>query len=227
MFKNEITLLKQENEKQSLKLKDEDDEVIKDIMGSMSIFKVNSYDSQVIRRDLIGMTQELNLRNSNLNESIDNNPKKFANDIIMNSNGPSKMEIFLKFISMLSGYFIAWSIMFAFGSYQGLSWNVNPKYYIFYIGAVFIIFITETIIATLFSTQKPLKKLIPFFIIIILSFILLFVLKPINSGEYAYKMNVKYVIGISTLVYLISKYLSLRNIRKLSKNNLNYVQDLK
>ena len=57
MLKNEVTLLKKENEEQSIKLKQDDSEIIKNIMKSMSIFKVNSYDSQVIRRDLIVMAR--------------------------------------------------------------------------------------------------------------------------------------------------------------------------
>ena len=57
MLENEVTLLKKENKDQSSKLKENDNEVIEDIMKSMSIFKVNSYDSQVIRRDLIVMAR--------------------------------------------------------------------------------------------------------------------------------------------------------------------------
>ena len=54
MFANEVTLIKTENETQSKNLREDDRKVIKDIMKSMSMFKVNSYDAQVIRRDLIG-----------------------------------------------------------------------------------------------------------------------------------------------------------------------------
>lgn len=53
MFKNEAAILKKENNDQSLRLEQNDHNIIKDIMKSMSVFKVNSYDAEVIRRDLI------------------------------------------------------------------------------------------------------------------------------------------------------------------------------
>lgn len=61
MFKSEVTLLKKENTKQLEILGNDSKEVINSIMKTMSIFKVNSYDAQVIHRDLIGMAQELEL----------------------------------------------------------------------------------------------------------------------------------------------------------------------
>ena len=83
MFKSEVTLLKKENEEQSIELRKDDERVIKDIMKSMSVFKVNSYDAQVIQRDLIGMAQELKLRGSNLQEAIGDDLKGFTNEKIV------------------------------------------------------------------------------------------------------------------------------------------------
>lgn len=227
MFKDEITLLKKENEKQSNLLKHEDNNIIKDIMKSISIFRVNSYDAQVIRRDLIGMAQELNLRDSGLEESIGNNLTEFTYEIIQNSNGPCKIEIFLRFLSKLSGYFFVWFTLFAFGAYGGLGWNVNPKLYILYIGFVLIAFITEGLITPLFSTEKGLKKELPPLISILSVFLLSFTLYPIDNSSSTNAINVKYIIGISGLIFLITRYFIMRNIHKLAKGKTNYIEDLR
>lgn len=227
MFKDDISLLKKENEKQSDLLKHEDNNIIKDIMKSMSIFKVNSYDAQVIRRDLIGMAQELNLRDSSLEESIGNNLPGFTNEIISNSNGPCKIEIFLRFLSKLSGLFFVWFTLSAFGTYGGLEWNVNPKLYILYVGVVLIAFITEGIITPLFSTEKGFKKELPSLISILSVFILAFTLYPIDNRGSTNAINVKYIIGVSGLTFLITRYFIMRNIHKLSRGKTNYIEDLR
>lgn len=227
MLENELILLKKENEKQSNQLKQEDNKVIKNIMKKMSIFKVNSYDSQVIRRDLIGMAQELDLRNSNLEESIGDSLKHFTDEIINNSNGPCKVEIFLSFLSKLSGYFFIWFTSLAFGAYGGLDWNVNPKLCIFYVGTVLIMFIAEGIITPLFITEKGIKQKLPSLVSIVLVLILSITIYFTDDSQYANTINVKYIIVLSGIVYFISKYFNTKNIHRLSKNKQNYIEDLR
>lgn len=98
MFKNEVTLLKKENLRQMENVKEDDEDIIYEIMKSMSVFKVNSYDAQVIQRDLIGMAQDSELRGTNLKNVIGNDIKSFSNEIIKNSYGPSTIEILLNFL---------------------------------------------------------------------------------------------------------------------------------
>lgn len=105
MIGKEITLLKRENEKQTRQIREEDKSIIKDIMKSMSIFKVNSYDAEVIQRDLVGMAHELRLRDSSLEKEINGDVKGFSKEIINNSNGPSKIETALNFSSKLFGFY--------------------------------------------------------------------------------------------------------------------------
>ena len=84
MFKNEVTLLKNENTRQIEFLNEDARSSIDGIMKSMSIFKINSYDAQVIFRDLIGMTQELELRGSDLEHEVDSDLKSFVDEIADN-----------------------------------------------------------------------------------------------------------------------------------------------
>ena len=227
MFKNEKTVLEKENKKQSLKLKDEDNATIKKIMESMNIFKVNSYDAQVIRRDLIGMAQEADLRDSNLKEFIGSDPKEFARDLIANSNGPSKIEVVLNFLSMLSGYIIVWSIILAFGAYDGLSWDISIELFLLFSGLVLIIFISEGVLAPFVASKLGFEKVLSYAVPIILIIIFVLIVRPINFNTYISTVNLKYVVVIFVLVYLLSKYLTSKNIQSLSKNKLNYIKDLK
>ncbi len=227
MFRNEITLLELENKKQLKELREDDKHIIKNIMKSMSIFKVNSYDAQVIRRDLIGMAQELKLRGSSLEDSIGDNLNEFTNEIIKNSAGPNIYEILLKFLSKLSGYFFAWFLLSAFALYGGTSWETSNIIYPFYVGVVIIAFIAEGLIDPLFSTEKGFKKnlqsLISLLIIVAWS-IINYLLK---DSQHNVEVNGVIIIIASGLIYWITRYLNSINIRKLAKGKYNFIEDLK
>ncbi|ABR49157.1 hypothetical protein Amet_3017 [Alkaliphilus metalliredigens QYMF] len=227
MFENEVTLLKTENETQSKNLREDDQRVIKGIMKSMSMFKVNSYDAQVIQRDLIGMAHELKLRDSSLQEAIGDDVKGFTHEIIKNSGGPCKREIVLNFFLKLSGYFFAWFTVFAIGAYGSLSWEANPIIYLFFLGAVLITFITEGIIAPLFSTEKGLKKNLQSLISTLLFVVLTFIIFLLNDKQYTTEVKGGIIIVASGLVYLITRYSNSINIRRLAKGKKNFINDLK
>ncbi|MBX4266697.1 hypothetical protein K1726_18945, partial [Clostridium estertheticum] len=193
----------------------------------MSMFKVNSYDAQVIQRDLIGMAQELKLRNSSLQEAIGDDVKGFTNEIINNSSGPCKREILLNLLLKLSGYFFAWFTGLAFVAYGGLSWEANPIIYFYYIGAVLIIFVTEGMITPLFITEKGLKKKLSSVFSILLFVVFSTIIYFLNDNQYTIKINAGYIILISAIMYLIVKYLNVININRLAKGKKNYIDDLK
>ncbi|MBW9173936.1 hypothetical protein K2F43_22490 [Clostridium estertheticum] len=227
MTHNEVILLKEENEKQSIELREDDERNIKNIMKSMSMFKVNSYDAQVIQRDLIGMAQELKLRNSSLQEAIGDDVKGFTNEIINNSSGPCKREILLNLLLKLSGYFFAWFTGLSFVAYGGLSWEANPIIYFYYIGAVLIIFVTEGMITPLFITEKGLKKKLSSVFSILLFVVFSTIIYFLNDNQYTIEINAGYIILISAIMYLIVKYLNIININRLAKGKKNYIDDLK
>lgn len=53
IFTNEVKILKKENDRIARWLEEEDEDIIDKIMDSLGIFRVNSFDAQIIRRDLI------------------------------------------------------------------------------------------------------------------------------------------------------------------------------
>ncbi|MCT4598835.1 MAG: hypothetical protein N4A50_13260 [Vallitalea sp.] len=226
MLINEVTLLKKENEEQSKELIETDKLEINNIMKSMSIFRVNSYDAQVIRRDLIGMAQELKLRDSSFEEAIGEDVKGFANEIISNSSGPSKSEILLKFLIKLFGFLFMSYTVLAFGAFGELTWDANPVLHLLYIGSVLIIFSTEEIITPLFITEKGIKKRLPSIISILLFIVLGILIYFLNDKGYTQKVHGGYIIIISAISYLVTKYLSIKNINRMAKDKKNYIEDL-
>lgn len=230
MFRDEISLLKAENKKQLAELSIEEQQTIKDITRSINIFKVNSYDAQVIKRDLIGMAQELKLRDSSLSEDIGDNLKYFTNELIESSNGPSKREIIFKFVSTASGYFFMWFLMSAILQYGSLTWEVNPILWIFFAGMVIITFITDAILTPIFAAERGNKtgydEFLKFLMGIVWTAIFLYLGLKYNNGNFL-EINGGLVIAITGLTYLITKFLNIRNIRKLAKGKKNYISDLK
>jgi hypothetical protein len=227
MIKNEVNILKEENKEQLSILEENEQDIIKDIMKSMSIFKVNSYDAEVIKRDLIGMGQDLNLRGSSLKEDIGDNLKEFTQDIIDNSSGPSRLEISLGFLSKISSSIFVCITALAFLAYGGLSWEVNPNILFFYIIYSSFMFVTDVIITPLFITEVGFLKNLPSIISISLIVALTAFMYPIINSASTKLINVSYIIGTSGLIYLVSKYLYINNIHKLAKDKRNYIQDLR
>ncbi|MBM7616398.1 hypothetical protein [Alkaliphilus hydrothermalis] len=228
---NEIMLLKRENEKQALKLKEEDWWMIKKIMKSMSVFKVNSYDRHVIQRDLIGMAQELRLRDSSLQEAIGDDVIGFANEIINNSGGPCTREIWLKFLERLSRLFLFFFTVTAIFGY-GRRGPINPIIsYLYYLGFVLIGFLTEEIIGPLFVADKGIKKALPSLISISLFIILINLTNLLADKQYAYGdtigPEVVPTIVISGLMLLLVKCLKVKNIHRLAQGKNNFIDDLK
>ncbi len=227
MFMNEMILLKRENEAQIKTLRDDDVQTIKDIMKSMSIFKVNSYDAQVIKRDLIGMTQEFELMDKTLHDAIGSDVKEFTNEIIKNSGGPCIYEIILGFLLKLSGYFFCWFLITSIGAYGGnLGWKTDPIIFLFYFTFVILSFITEGIIEPVFSMEKGFKKTLGSIVTISLFLVIVIIYYYLYDNHNAREYNVGYIVITSGVSYLILKYLNSKNIHKLSSNKKNFIQDL-
>lgn len=226
MFENEVKLLKKENAKQTDKLEEEDKIIINNIMKNMSIFKVNSYDAQVIRRDLVGMAQELRLRDSSLEQAIGDDIKGFTNEIINNGNGASKLEILLGFLIKASGFFMMSFGLLSLGAYGKLTFDANPVIYLLYGGMVLISFIIDGIITPAFNLEKGFKNHISSLISITLVVTLTLIVFALNDKENTIKIHAGYIIAISGLFYLISQYLNNKNIQRLAKDKKNYIADL-
>lgn len=226
MFKSEVTILKKENTRQLLSLKDDAKKNINSIMKSMSIFRINSYDAQVILRDLIGMSQELEIRGSSLEESISSDLKGFVNDIIDNSAGPSKAEISLGFLMKLSSMFCLYFGILSIGAYSSLTFTSSNILFLFYFGMTLIAFVTEGLITPHFSVENGIKKHVPILISMLLVLGLAAITFIMINHDNTTTINAGYIIIASGAAYMIASYLNVKNISRLSKCKKNFISDL-
>lgn len=227
MIKTEIDILRKENEIQSEWLHKDDEIIIDKIMGSMSILKVNSFDAQVIYRDLIGMAREARLRKLSLKHVVGDDFKKFADEIISNSRGPSISEILSSFITSLCGFILFWVIFEGYASYGNMLWKISLWTCIIYISIFIIYFILRSYISPMFIMKKGWKRYIPTLLIIIfwISF-LSSSFTSINNMNSTITINPIYILIIASVTLIISGLQYKRIIHRLAKDNSNYIQDL-
>ena len=226
MYKSEVTLLKNENRRQIETLNEDARSSIDSIVKSMSIFKINSYDAQVIFRDLIGMVQELELRGSDLEHAVDNDLKSFVDEITDNGAGPDKMEVILGFLIRLSAtLFLSFGLLSAV-AYTSLTWKANSIILILYFGMAVISFITEGLITPLFSIRRGMKKHIPSVISAALFMVLIWAVFLLNDYAAATNISAGSVLLFSGASYVILNYLNLKNIERLARGKKNHIADL-
>jgi len=126
----------------------------------------------------------------------------------------------------LSGYFFTWFTLLAIGAYSSLSWKANPIVYLYFIGAVVLIFITEGIIAPRFINEKGFKKNLDLLISMLLLIILTTIISLLNNKNYTREVNGGIIIAASGIVYLITQYLNSIHIGRLAKGKRNFIDDL-
>lgn len=216
MFYNPFASLRKENERKLAEVREDDSRVIRAVMKSMSIFSVNSYEAQIIQRDLIGMAQEWGLRNSNLQEAT-GHVSGFAKDIIQNSSGPCPREVILTFLSRLSGYFLVWFAALSLAAYGGVLWEVNPATISYYVGVVLLAFLAEEVLTPLYITERGLKRRIPqlLAVLVFACFTAAIVLR--GGHTFTGGISAGAVIIASGLTHLVTRYLNIKNISRLAK----------
>lgn len=217
MLESILTKLKSENQIGLININDQDRLIIKKVMRSLSFFRVNSFDSQIIQRDLIGMAQELQIRNSSLSENIGDDLKGFTSSIVEGSNGPCYREIIIRFILKLSGFFFIWFSALSLLAYGSIKWDSNPIIFFYFIGTVLLSFISEGLIEPLYITEIGIKKNLHTIFSVILFFALTLIVFLINDRNNTVVINSGIIILISGVAYLISIYLNNMNISRLAK----------
>lgn len=226
MLKSEVTLLKNENKKQIESLSEDARSSIDGIVKSMSIFKINSYDGQVIFRDLIGMMQELELRGTDLEHAVDRDLKSFVDEITENGAGPDKIELLLGFLIRLSGtLFLSFALLSAV-AYTSLTWKANSIILLLYFGMAVISFITDGLITPLFSTLRGLKKYIPSVISTSMFMVLVSAVFLMNDYAAVSSVDAGAVLLFSGVSYVILSYLNLKNLERLAGGRKNHIADL-
>jgi DNA-binding ferritin-like protein (Dps family) len=227
MFRDEVRLLKRENDDIARWMPEDDDDIIDKIIESLGVFRVNSFDAQVIRRDLIGMAEEARLRDSNMKEVIGDDIKLTTYDIIKNSRGANKHEVVLLYLKYLFGIAFAMISFFGFTINRTLMWDVNVL-------GLFSLALSATMFFLLAKLVRPLLNMegwgrLGFYWTFFTG------LSLVNPSWYAavstnFLDNPKlfipgwYVLLISGLLYLVSDYFYRKNINKLAKGESDYYE---
>ncbi len=216
MFKNEVKLLKRENEQKARWLDDEDEDVIDKIMDSLGIFRVNSFDIQVIYKDLIGMAEEAELRDSNMKEIIGDDIKNATYEIINNSRGYSKAEVLLVYLKYLSG--IAFLMVGFFGTMvnMGLIWEISIAGLIGYFQYVTYFFLVSKLVRPLLHMEGwgRLGFYWTLFIALGLFGVPYATLAHKLYGNAISSVNSLYVLIGSAIIYIAATYLHYRDVKK-------------
>ncbi len=226
MFKTEVTLLRKDNIEQFKALALEDRQIIMDIMSGISIFKVNTYDIQVIQRDLIGMAQELRMRNSNLQEAIGGDIRSFVDEVVKNSAGPSGIELLLSFLSRLSVYFFASFLYSSLVTSGGLIWSGYSSIFLRELGMVLILFIAEGLLAPLFINKIGFQKRFHLYTTFALLAGWVVIMHFFIDRNNRIDINVKPILLAAANIFAVAQYLRKLNISRLAKGKKNYIQDL-
>ena len=222
---NIIKELKKENNKESRKIMLDDLGLIRNITDKMNIYIMNTYDMQIVKRDLIGMAQEMKLRGTTLRDELGDDVDEFTKEIIENSRGPSKLEIFLYTLKGFAFYFIIYFVLSIMILPMDIGWTIS-----LYFPAIIFIFISiitfiDTIFKPIFTLDKGIRRLIP--VIIIIPFFILLNFLDLNEFiKTGPTINVIYLIIFFLIVYVISYFAYNKHIENLAKSSDNIVRDL-
>lgn len=222
---NVIKRLKKENRIQSYQIETDDYVLIRDIiMQKMTVFQVNSYDALIIKRDLIGMAQEMKLRGTTLKQELGNDLDIFIKSIIQNSRNPSYIEIVLSIIKTLSIIFVIWTAFFSW-LYRAWQWPSSVSLPITLISLIVLLYLMDGLFKPIFILEKGFKKIIPNIIAFFIYFSVVYWMPKLNTYS-RINMHANYVFVISLIVYIISSISYKNHLSNLSKDSIILVQDL-
>lgn len=196
--------LKKSNRIHLHKLKSKDREMITKVTKSLGVFRVNSFDTEVIIKDLIGMAKELELRGSSLEEEIGDDLNEYVNHLVENSKGAYPLEYSTYFGKRIFGGMLIITFFVGLIEMDG-DWRGPLPVIIFYFALMAISELYHGIIAPNYKTQKGLRKRIPDLIYGILLIPLIWITLPSSFSADFPEVNLQVLSLIFGGIYVISK----------------------
>jgi hypothetical protein len=221
---NIIKELKKENNKESRKIMLDDLGLIRNITDKMNIYIMNTYDMQIVKRDLIGMAQEMKLRGTTLRDELGDNVDEFTKEIIENSRGPSKLDIVLSSLKIfvLSLTVLYGVILLLFRNFDSTVSIYLPIIVVLFIGIVTVL---ESIFIPVFNMEKSFKKYVPNVIRGLSVFFLLTSGVP-KLVRYGPSIKRIYLILIFLIIYALTYFAHNKHIENLAESSDDIVKDL-
>lgn len=227
MLNNEFRKLRKENSIQVDKLSDQSRNYIKEVNKSMSIFKINSYEKEIINRDLIGMAEEIEIRNSSLKKELGDNPKSFSEEILASGEVSfSPVELCLSvlrnfsIITLLSVIFLS---LFAYGNF---SWDMRLEMLLVYFMIGFVGFLIDGLISPMFAAKDGLRTMVPLGLFLVLFRILNKYEARLISTDMTKNIGVMYIIGIFIFILFLVELINSKNIQAIEKKEKTYISNL-
>jgi cbb3-type cytochrome oxidase subunit 3 len=185
---------------------------------------MNTYDMQIVKRDLIGMAQEMKLRGTTLRDELGDNVDEFTKEIIENSRGPSKLDIVLSSLKIfvLSLTVLYGVILLLFRNFDSTVSIYLPIIVVLFIGIVTVL---ESIFIPVFNMEKSFKKYVPNLIRGLSVFFLLTSDVP-KLVRYGPSIKRIHFILIFLVIYAIAYFAHNKHIENLAESSDDIVKDL-
>ena len=217
--------LKDSNWVKLRELPEEDRVMIKKVMKSLGIFRVNSFDAQLILKDLIGMSQEMELRDSSLKEEIGEDLTGYVNALVENSKGAYPLEYIAKVGIELSIFYGLTALILGWIFTTNWIWrtDLTAFVYVFIIGTLNLVF--HLFILPRYQTETGLRRRIPDLILVPLVVFLVWFIYGTDTFNNQIEVNMLFPIIIFGIIYVISKLTHLWTQKQLIEGREHLVEE--
>lgn len=126
-MKNKLKLLKNENYKYSQNLREEDEAVIKRILNYLRTAKLCSYQTEIVRKDLIGMSLSAAKRGETLEKALGISEKEFCHEIAVSGHKTSIWEKLFLVTGQMALLTLGTFLLLAWGAYGSFEVTMRPE----------------------------------------------------------------------------------------------------
>lgn len=227
---NALQVMRKENNLEEKKLSKENNSILTDMVIYLKSYSLIEYDVEVMRKELIGMALEAQLRNEKLSEVIGDDYKKICNELMENARKQTKGGFILQSISTVV---LCATILYIFEIFLGrtIVKIVTKGDFIMPITLGFAIYTVLTIIfaVTIYmyvtrksfelSGEKSLKYKVLFVIIFMALWFTIFICKDMFDKAILFSVNCLYPSLCLIATCIGFNIFESRNINKLANSS--------
>lgn len=227
---NALQVMRKENNLEEKKLSKENNSILTDMVIYLKSYSLIEYDVEVMRKELIGMALEAQLRNEKLSEVIGDDYKKICNELMENARKQTKGGFILQSISTVV---LCATILYIFEIFLGktIVKIVTKGEFVMPITLGFAIYTVLTIIfaVTIYmyitrksfelSGEKSLKYKVLFVIIFIALWFTIFICKYMFDKTILFSVNCLYPLAFLIATCIGFNIFESKNINKLANSS--------
>lgn len=153
-MKNKLKILRDENHRLSQNLNEQDSEMIKRILNYLRTAKLCSYQTEIIRKDLIGMSLSAAGRGETLEHVLGLSEKEFCREIATSGQKTGFLESFFLVTGQMARLFLLTFILLAWGAYGSFNLTMTPES----LAAMMLLFLACTLANLFISPRISLER---------------------------------------------------------------------